>query len=290
MSTATTGPPTSEATVPGVADVPPAPDAHRRGRGWRRRGGPADRVGLPLLSAALFLALWQLVSWWVTADVLPGPVAALGAMRTALGEGQTWSDMGDTAQRIAGAFALSLVAAVVIGVGLGSSRVLARLFGSWVTILASIPSLLIVVVVYLAVGIDDRGAIVAAALVVTPSITFNVWQGMRSLDPDLSEMARAFGVPRRVALRRVLLPQTLPFLFAAARSGLALVWKIIIFVELLGRSSGVGYRIQFWYSLFNMERVLGVALPFILIMLGIEFVVLRPLEARLFRWRREESR
>ena len=58
-----------------------------------------------------------------------------------------------------------------------------------------------------------------------------LWQGMKSLDPGLSEMARAFGVPRWMLFRRVLLPQTIPFLFAAARLGLALTWKIIIFVD-----------------------------------------------------------
>jgi NitT/TauT family transport system permease protein len=124
---------------------------------------------------------------------------------------------------------------------------------------------------------------------VGPSITYNVWQGMKTLDSRLSEMARAFGVPRALILRRVLLPQTVPFLFAAARFGLALTWKIMIFVELLGRSSGVGYRIQYWYNLFNMERVLASALPFIILMLLIELVILRNLETYLFRWQRKEA-
>jgi NitT/TauT family transport system permease protein len=88
----------------------------------------------------------------------------------------------------------------------------------------------------------------------------------------------------------VLFPQTLPYLFAAARACLALTWKIVIFVELMGRSSGVGYRIQYFYGLFNMERVLASALPFMLVMLLVELVVMRRLEQYLFRWRREETR
>jgi NitT/TauT family transport system permease protein len=103
-------------------------------------------------------------------------------------------------------------------------------------------------------------------------------------------MARAFGVPRGIVFRQVLLPQTIPFLFAAARLGLALAWKIMIFVELLGRSSGVGYRIEHWYQLFNMKRVLASAFLFVLVMLIVELVVLRNLERVLFRWRRVEAR
>jgi NitT/TauT family transport system permease protein len=125
---------------------------------------------------------------------------------------------------------------------------------------------------------------------VAPSATFNVLQGVKSMDPQLSEMARAYGVPRWTVVRRVLLPQTIPFLFAAARSGLALTWKIVIFVELMGRSSGVGYRIQYWYNLFDMQRVLASALPFMLIMLLVELVIIRKLETFLFRWRRAEAR
>nr|PZN48491.1 MAG: hypothetical protein DIU68_21590 [Chloroflexota bacterium] len=151
------------------------------------------------------------------------------------------------------------------------------------------PSILYPVNPCLMVGLNDLAAVIGAGLVVAPSVTYNIWQGMKTLDPDLTEMARVFNVPGRTIFRHVILPQTIPFIFAAARVGLALTWKIVIFVELLGRSSGVGYRIQYWYQLFNMERVLASALPFILLMLVIELIVLRTLEARLFRWRRAEA-
>lgn len=247
-------------------------------------------IGWTALSAALLILLWQLVSMRVGSNVLPRPIQSVAAIGEAIEAGYLWSDMRITAIRIAGAFALALGLAVTFGVTLGSSKLASKLFGNWVTIAASIPSLLYIVIAYLWVGLNDRAAIIGAALVVLPTITFNIWQGMKSLDPELSEMSRAFGVSRRTTVTRVMLPQTLPFIFAASRLGLALTWKIMIFVELLGRSSGVGYRIQFWYNLFDMERVLAAAIPFILVMLTLEFAVLRPLERYLFRWQREESR
>jgi NitT/TauT family transport system permease protein len=57
----------------------------------------------------------------------------------------------------------------------------------------------------------------------------------------------------------------------------------------MGRSTGVGYRIQYWYHLFNMERVLASAVLFMLVMLIIELVVVRNLEQYLFRWRRANA-
>jgi NitT/TauT family transport system permease protein len=173
---------------------------------------------------------------------------------------------------------------------LGRSRVAERLFGPWVTIGASIPALVFIVVAYLAGGLSDLSAMIGAAFVVSPSMTYIIWDGMKAINPELTEMARAFHIGTGPILRRVILPQTLPFVFTAARTGLSLTWRIMIFVELIGRSSGVGYRIQYWYNLFNMQQVLGVAASFCVLMLLLEFVVLRPLERYFFRWRRAEIR
>ena len=250
----------------------------------------AVRSGPHLLSALLIFGLWGLASAGVGSAVIPSPLRVWETFRAALGEGYVWPDMSVTFGRLIAAFGLAMLLALGAGLAIGTIGWVARLFDVWVTIAAAVPSLLYIVIAYLWLGLNDTAAIVAAAVVVAPSATFNVIQGVRAIDPGLSEMARAFGVSKLAIVRRVLFPQTLPFLFAAARSCLALTWKIIIFVELMGRSSGVGYRIQYFYQLFNMERVLASALPFMLLMLLIELVVLRRLERHLFRWRREEAR
>jgi NitT/TauT family transport system permease protein len=249
-----------------------------------------QKVGPSVISAGMLIGLWYLVSFIVTSDVFPTPTRTLQAFGASLLDGYVWPDLFVTFGRMLGAFALAMFIGTVFGSAVGTIDWFRRIFEIWVTVAASIPSLLYIVVVYLWLGLNDSAAIIGAALIVAPSITFNVVQGMKSLDPALSEMARAFGVSRWTIFRRVLFPQTAPFLFAAARLGLALTWKIIIFVELLGRSSGVGYRIQYWYQLFNMSRVLASAFLFVVVMLIVELVVLRNLERYLFRWRREESR
>jgi NitT/TauT family transport system permease protein len=248
------------------------------------------RVLVRIGSALLALALWQALSTLVSTDVLPTPAMTAAAIAEAAAGGQLWVDMGITFVRMIAAFALAMSLAVGIGLALGTLRWFGLIFDFWVTVAASVPSLLYVVLAYLALGLNETAAIVAAALVVTPSAIFNVWQGVTAVDPRLSEMARSFDLPRLTVVRRVLLPQTLPYLFAAARASLALTWKIVIFVELMGRSSGVGYRIQYWYNLFDMQRVLAAALPFMALMLLLELVVIRRLEVRLFRWRRAEAR
>jgi NitT/TauT family transport system permease protein len=276
----------NDVAVGRVDATAPPPSASDRSR----LGSLLNRVWPPALSLALLFALWFAASAAVGTDVLPSPDKVWTAFLAALADGYIWKDMTVTFGRLIAAFALAMVLATGAGLAIGTVTWVARIFDPWVTIAAAVPSLLLIVICYLWLGLNDTAAVVAAAVVVAPSATFNVIQGVRAIDPTLSEMARAFGVSKLAIDRRVLFPQILPYLFAAARSCLALTWKITIFVELMGRSSGVGYRIQYFYSLFNMERVLASALPFMLVMLLVELVILRRLEQYLFRWRREETR
>ena len=84
---------------------------------------------------------------------------------------------------------------------------------------------------------------------------------------------------------KVYLPQLYPYLMAAARSGLALIWKIVLVVELLGRSNGVGFQLNVFFQFFDIESILAYTLAFAAVILVVEAAGLRPLERRLNRWR-----
>ena len=72
----------------------------------------------------------------------------------------------------------------------------------------------------------------------------------------------------------------------AARSGLALIWKIVLVVELLGRSDGVGFQLQLFFQLFDVPAILAYTLAFVAVVQVIELTILQPLERRVTRWRR----
>ena len=107
----------------------------------------------------------------------------------------------------------------------------------------------------------------------------------RSLDTGLDDMAQVFRMGAWVRLRHVVLPQLAPYLAAAARSGLSLVWKIVLIVELLGRPNGVGFEIGIAFQLFDVTRILAYALAFVAVMLVIETFLVQPLERHVSRWR-----
>ena len=91
---------------------------------------------------------------------------------------------------------------------------------------------------------------------------------------------------RLKALRHVILPELSPYIIAAARSGLAITWKIVLVVELLGRSNGVGFQIYLAFQLFDVTTILAYTVAFIAVIQLIELMLLRPLDRRVHAWRR----
>ena len=72
---------------------------------------------------------------------------------------------------------------------------------------------------------------------------------------------------------------------SSARSGLSLIWKIVLVVELLGRSEGVGFKLFGFFQFFDITGILEYTFFFVAIILLIEFLFVRPVENRLTEWR-----
>ncbi|HWH97569.1 MAG TPA: ABC transporter permease subunit [Pseudolysinimonas sp.] len=175
--------------------------------------------------------------------------------------------------------------ASTLGILMGMFDRVAKFFEIWLIVGITVPSLVTIIIIFMIVGLNEQGTIIAAAMPSIALLTINVWEGIKSVDTKTISMARAFRVPRSVVIRQVVVPQVAPTIMASARFGLGLVWKMILFIELLGRSDGVGYQIEFNYRLFNMTQVLAWALSFLVIMLVIEIGIFGFIEKKLFHWR-----
>ena len=83
----------------------------------------------------------------------------------------------------------------------------------------------------------------------------------------------------------ITLPQLLPFLLAAARTGLALIWKIVLVFEVLGSDGGVGFRINVLFQFFDITGILAMTTSFVAIVVAFDYLVLRPLDMLMDQWR-----
>ena len=240
---------------------------------------------LTTLSAFTLIGLWYLGSMALSARVLPAPHVVAGALLQALKSGPIWGDIGITLGRIGIAFTIVMTVSATLGFAMGLSRAAGVFFRVWIVTFITIPALVIILTCYMVVGLNDRAAIFGAAIPIIPILAINIREGVKSIDPKLIGMALAFRANRSQQILEVVVPQVAPMLLASARFGLGLVWKMVLFAEVLGRGDGIGYKIEFYYQMFNMTEVLAHALSFLLVMMFIEVAILGTIEARIFRWR-----
>ena len=242
-------------------------------------------VALRLLSLGLLVAAWYAGSQIAGQRMLPGPQAVGLALWDEAQSGALAFHLGVTLLRVAIAFVIAMAAGTALGVWMGRSRLADRLADPWLVALLNLPALVIIVLAYVWAGLTETAAIVAVALNKLPNAVVTVREGTRALDRQLDEMAYVFRMNRWVRLWHVHVPQLAPYLAAATRSGLSLVWKIVLIVELLGRPNGVGFEIGIAFQLFDVTRILAYAMAFVLVMLAIETFMVQPIERYVSRWR-----
>ncbi|MEQ8916769.1 MAG: ABC transporter permease [Silicimonas sp.] len=246
----------------------------------------AQSRAVPALSLAGLLGVWA-VAALLTRDpqLLPAPWQLAAPFWAELRSGDLLYHLGMTLWRVACAFVLAMSIGVALGLAMGRSERLDRWLDPWLVVFLNLPALVLIVLCYLWIGLTEVAAILAVSLNKIPNVAIVLREGARALSPDLDAMARVYAMPRGARLRHVVLPQLAPFIAGAARSGVALIWKIVLVVEFLGRSSGVGFQIHMHFQLFDVGMVLVYALSFIAVMLVVEWRILQPWERRVRRWR-----
>jgi NitT/TauT family transport system permease protein len=238
-----------------------------------------------LASLASLIGLWQICAWFSDPRRLPGPLLVCEAIAEEARSGALFSNLAITLARVVAAFALAMSLGAAIGYLMGRNRLADRLLDPWLVALLNLPALVIIVLAYVWAGLTEVAAIGAVALNKLPNAVVVIREGARALDPQLEEMAQVFRFSRAARFKHVVAPQLAPYFAAATRSGLSLVWKVVLVVELLGRSNGVGFEINMAFQQFDMKLLFAYALPFVALMLGVETYLVQPLENHVARWR-----
>jgi NitT/TauT family transport system permease protein len=279
--------PTSLASYPGAATGAPA--RRLAGFGAWVSAHATDHL-IKIASVLTLLGLWSLAAALLPSSVVPGPAIVVTTLWQEMLAGGIWTDVAITLTRIVFAFTVAMSLALILGFAMGLSKTAEKFFDVWVVGGMSLPSLVTILTIFMVVGLNETAAVLAAAVPILPILTINIWGGIKSVDFKLIDMSKAYHASRGRIIRQVIAPQIAPVILSSARFGIGLIWKMVLFVELLGRSNGVGYKIEFYYQMFNMSEVLAHALLFLFIMVFIEIVLLGELERRLFKWRPAQRR
>ena len=236
-----------------------------------------------------FLLLWQCAALLLQDEILPSPLLVMSTLLDTLASGEMFEHMGMTLLRVAAAFTIALGVGSLVGILMGRSQRINAALDSLLVLGLNIPALVVIFLCYIWFGLTEVAAILAVAVNKIPNTAVTLREGARAIDEELMQVAKVFRLSRRKTLFKVFLPQLYPYLMAAARSGLALVWKIVLVVELLGRSNGVGFMLGTYFQYFDIASILAYTVAFAAIIMLIEMLLLDRLDKRLDRWRYRAS-
>jgi NitT/TauT family transport system permease protein len=238
-----------------------------------------------VLSLPLLLALWQALAMIFPGRLFPTPVAVAVELWDLTLHGKLLVDLGKTLTRAITAFCIAMVIGTVLGITFGRVRWADRLFSTWVVVGLNLPAIVIAIALYIWLGLTETALLIAVVLNKVPLVIVNIREGVRSFSRDYDELGAAFRMPFWRRLRLIFVPQLMPFVLAAARTGLSLIWKIVLVFEVLGSDGGVGFRVSVFFQFFDIKGILAYTTAFILVVLAFEYLVMRSLERRVLRWR-----
>lgn len=238
-----------------------------------------------ILPALLFTCVWQVLAITLESKTLPPPSAVLSTLWQELVAGDLLLHLGMTLRRVAISFTAAMLTGVALGMLMGNSKSWDRLLDFFLILALNIPALVIIILCYIWFGLSETAAVIAVSVNKIPMVAVSMREGARAVDKSLLQVASVYRLSRRDTFFKVYLPQLTPYLFGSARNGLALIWKIVLVVELLGRSNGVGFQIGSYFHFFDITGILAYTLAFALVIFSIEALLLRPLETHLNRWR-----
>lgn len=245
---------------------------------WRSRAAPW------LLPVAI-LAAWQAASQfgWLSTRVLPEPWAVAKAFVALAASGEMWQHVATSTGRALSGFALGGSLALSLGLLTGTWRRAETLLDSTIQMVRNVPPLALIPLVILWFGIDEGAKLFLVALGVFFPIYVNTLLGILTVDAQLIEMGRTYGMSRSTLFRRVLLPGALPSIFVGMRYALGIMWLTLIVAETISASSGLGYMAMQARE-FLLVDVVVLAILIYAVLGKLADSVARTLERRCLQW------
>jgi NitT/TauT family transport system permease protein len=238
-----------------------------------------------VVTLAAGLVVWKAISLFFFPVFFPGPVLLLEQMIALYSSPASYGVVGETLARIFEGFLISMVIGTVLGLLMGLRRSIEIFFDSWIMVLLTFPAVCWAFLSVLWFGLSQIAPIFTIVLIVFPYVAMNIWAGTKAVEQDLISMARAYKADRSLMLRKVLIPQLMPYIFSSLRISLSLSWKIALVAEAFGAASGVGQELIYWFQETRVDMMLAWGVSFMILMVLIDLLIFRSWARRTFAWR-----
>ncbi|MFB7948655.1 ABC transporter permease subunit [Kitasatospora phosalacinea] len=283
--------PTPPSVAPSVAPSAVSPTAVAAGRPRARRLGPGPRRPYArLVGPLLLLAVWAGASAAGVLDprVLPAPWTVVRTGAELWGEGSLRTDLGTSLWRAAQGFAIGLSAGVVLALAAGLSRVGEALIDGTVQVNRAVPTLGLIPLFILWLGIGETFKVVIIAIVVYIPVYLNLHAALAGIDSRYVELAEVLRFSRWRFVRQVVVPGALPGFFVGLRLAVTGSWLSLVVLEQINATNGLGYM-MFQAQNYGQTEVIVLGLLIYGVFGFASDSVVRLLERRVLSWRRSLS-
>jgi NitT/TauT family transport system permease protein len=222
--------------------------------------------------------IWEGIAWLISSPDFPSLFAVISSLHFHLSEGEMFANISITLRRVLLSFVIAMLLGCIMGIIMGIKPWFNKLTDTLLIVMLNIPALVTILLCYIWFGLVEASAIAAVVINKIPTVVVMVREGARGVDKDLLAVANIYQLSASKTFFRVFLPQLYPFVIASARSGLSLIWKIVLVVELLGRSDGVGFALNTLFQFFDIAGILAYTLAFMVIVLLIEALLFKPFD------------
>ncbi|MFC0113275.1 ABC transporter permease [Kibdelosporangium aridum] len=269
-------------------DALDTPTTGRAEPGWRR----FVRSALPpLVALVLLIAVWQVL--WAAAFwpefKLPAPLAVWNEFVEMVETGRIFEVLWTSIHRAVLGFLAAVVIATPLGLLVAKVRVVRRAIGPLLSGLQSLPSVAWVPAAILWFGLNDGSIYFVVLLGSVPSIANGLVAGIDQIPPILPRVGKTLGAGRLASARHILLPAALPGYIAGLKQGWAFSWRSLMAAELIAQSPDLGFGLGAYLnegSNFNdMPTVMAAIFLILLVGIGIDLLVFRPIERTVLRAR-----
>lgn len=237
------------------------------------------------LTLAACVVVWEAISLFFYPVFFPGPQVLLERMLQIYGNPESYVIVGQTLVRIFEGFIISMLIGTALGLLMGLKRGIEIFFDSWIMVLLTFPAICWAFLSVLWFGLSETAPIFTIVLIVFPYVAMNIWAGTKAIEKDLIHMGAVYKADRSLMLRKVLIPQLMPYIFSSLRISLSLSWKIALVAEAFGVGSGVGQQLIYWFQETRVDMMLAWGVSFMILMVLIDLLVFRAWARRTFAWR-----
>jgi NitT/TauT family transport system permease protein len=239
-------------------------------------------VAFPLL----VIVVWEIGARHFDPLLVPSPAASAQALMELARDGALWRELAISLRRVVVGVLIGAGCGIPFGILVARSETADRLFGEAIPAVSATSSAVWAVLGLLWFGLSDGATVFVVAMTAAPLLAVNARDAVHSVDRQLVELAQSMGFGTAAVVGKIVLPEIAPALYSGCRLALGFGWRVGLVSEALGSASGVGFQLKQAVDLMHTADVFAWSVAVIVVMILIEIVAFRPLEAWSFRWRK----